>query len=68
MTCPPCPNCSSCDVIRYGHSEDGRQRWRCKSCRRSFTGGSAGRPTLGDRPLTATERQRRWRAKKRQQQ
>ncbi|MFQ6093447.1 MAG: hypothetical protein ACE5OR_12390 [bacterium] len=31
----PCPQCGGKHVIRNGH-KDGRQRWRCKECGRSF--------------------------------
>ena len=32
-----CPRCGSAEVTRKGHSADGRQRWRCKSCGRTFS-------------------------------
>ena len=31
-----CPHCSSSDLQKNGHSENGTQRWRCVSCRKSF--------------------------------
>jgi transposase len=31
-----CPHCSSSDLQKNGHSENGTQRWRCNSCRKSF--------------------------------
>jgi transposase-like protein len=31
-----CPHCASTDVIRFGHFK-GRQRWRCKSCLKTFS-------------------------------
>ena len=31
-----CPHCSSSDLQKNGHSENGAQRWRCLYCRRSF--------------------------------
>jgi transposase-like protein len=31
-----CPACSGAALIRSGHA-CGRQRWRCKGCRRQFT-------------------------------
>lgn len=32
---PGCPHCNSLAVVRNGHA-DGRQRYKCRSCRRSF--------------------------------
>src|SRR6266511_1584590 len=34
-TNPPCPRCGAGATVRKGHSE-GRQRWWCAGCRRSF--------------------------------
>jgi transposase-like protein len=31
-----CPNCNSMDLVKNGHSENGIQRWRCNTCRKSF--------------------------------
>jgi len=31
-----CPHCSGSDLQKNGHSENGTQRWRCISCRKSF--------------------------------
>lgn len=31
-----CPFCQSDDLVKNGHSENGTQRYRCKSCRKSF--------------------------------
>ena len=31
-----CPHCSSSDLQKNGHSENGTQRWRCINCRKSF--------------------------------
>lgn len=31
-----CPNCQSSDIQKNGHSENGTQRWRCKTCKKSF--------------------------------
>ena len=31
-----CPSCHGEDLVKNGHSENGRQRYRCKQCRRSF--------------------------------
>lgn len=32
-----CPRCGSPGVTRKGRGADGRQRWRCKSCGRTFS-------------------------------
>ena len=32
---PPCPHCGGAATVRKGRTE-GRQRWVCRSCRRSF--------------------------------
>ena len=34
-TNPPCPRCGQAATVRKGHTE-GRQRWLCPGCRRSF--------------------------------
>ena len=31
-----CRYCNSADLLKNGHSENGAQRYRCKSCSRSF--------------------------------
>lgn len=31
-----CPNCSGKDVVLWGKTKDGKRRWRCKNCQRSF--------------------------------
>lgn len=31
-----CPACSSSDVIRFGTTECGNQRYRCRACRKTF--------------------------------
>ena len=31
-----CPHCSSSDLQKNGHSENGTQRWRCTHCGKSF--------------------------------
>jgi len=33
---PTCPYCSANGVIRWGRSDGGLQRWRCRGCRRTF--------------------------------
>ena len=31
-----CSHCSSADLHKNGHSENGTQRWRCNDCGKSF--------------------------------
>jgi transposase len=31
-----CTFCGSEDLVKNGHSENGMQRWRCKTCKKSF--------------------------------
>ena len=31
-----CPSCESDNMIKNGHTHNGRQRYKCKSCRRQF--------------------------------
>lgn len=31
-----CPHCDSEDLVKNGHSENETQRYRCKTCRKSF--------------------------------
>lgn len=31
-----CPSCERTDLVKNGHSENGTQRYRCKSCKKSF--------------------------------
>jgi len=31
-----CTFCGSEDLVKNGHSENGTQRWRCNSCKKSF--------------------------------
>ena len=31
-----CTECGSEDLVKNGHSENGTQRWRCKTCKKSF--------------------------------
>lgn len=31
-----CPSCKSTDLVKNGHSKKGTQRYRCKSCKKSF--------------------------------
>ena len=31
-----CPDCNYSSIQKNGHSENGTQHWRCKSCKKSF--------------------------------
>lgn len=31
-----CPHCKSANLTKNGHRPNGTQRWRCKSCQKSF--------------------------------
>jgi len=31
-----CPNCQKTDLVKNGRSQNGTQRYRCKSCKTSF--------------------------------
>jgi transposase len=31
-----CPQCNGDDLVKNGRSENSIQRWRCKSCKKSF--------------------------------
>ena len=31
-----CPSCDKTDIVKNGHSENGTQRYRCKTCKKSF--------------------------------
>ncbi len=62
-------NCIYCDsnTRKNGLTSSGTQRYRCDSCKRSFTGSPVGRPLIGDRPLTSIEYNQRYRAKKKRE-
>jgi transposase-like protein len=32
-----CPDCQGEQVIRFGHTKGGHDRYRCKECRRTFS-------------------------------
>ena len=51
-----CPRCNSRQFVRHGKDEKGRQRYRCKTCRSSFTA-STGKPLSSSRlsPTTWTQ-------------
>lgn len=31
-----CPDCQSAHIVRYGHARNGKQRFRCRTCARTF--------------------------------
>lgn len=33
---PDCRHCGATDTIRHGYTKKGKQRYRCRSCSRSF--------------------------------
>jgi len=39
---PPCPHCGATHIVKNG-SKNGRQRWVCRTCNRSF-GATFGTP------------------------
>jgi transposase-like protein len=47
-----CPSCASTDLVRNGRAPNGKQRYLCRSCRRSF------RDDPQARGYSAEERQR----------
>ena len=49
---PECPHCQGLHVVRNGHA-DGRQRYKCRDCGRSFN-------TLTGTPLARLRRRERW--------
>ena len=49
---PGCPHCQGLHVVRNGHA-DGRQRYKCRDCGRSFN-------TLTGTPLARLRRRERW--------
>lgn len=59
-----CFKCHSQNVRKNGKSGHGFQRWQCQDCKTNTTGNKAGRPTIGDRPMTAKERKRKSRKNK----
>lgn len=58
-----CPHCGACQSQRFGKTKAGTPRLRCRACKRTWTGEKVGRPTIGDRPLTAYEYLKRHREK-----
>ena len=59
-----CPNCQSTNIRGNGKTRHGKLRYICRDCKRSFTGDRTGRPTIGDRPLTRSEIDKRHRGMK----
>lgn len=52
-------------AVKMGLNKSGSQRYKCKLCGKTFSDNTKlGRPLIGDRPMTSTERTRRSRAKK----
>jgi hypothetical protein len=68
MNNPPCPACLKTAVNKNGTNNAGTQQYICLWCDRSFTGGTPGRPTIGDKPLTPAEMQERYRVKQKERQ
>ena len=64
-------NCPQCDrpSVKNGTNRSGSQQYYCRHCKKSFTDSNLtqGRPAIGDRPMTASERKRRSRGKKNEQ-
>ena len=58
-----CNKCHSDRVTKNGKTISGYQRWKCQFCDRSSSDRKTGRPTIGDRPMTAAERKQRSRQK-----
>ena len=44
-----CPHCDSADVMRFGHTRTGKQRYRCHACTRTFCDNPAPRQTSAAR-------------------
>lgn len=58
-----CPNCNATNIGLAGFTNCGFQIYLCKDCKKRFTLNPLGRPLVGDKPLTSTERSRRQYAK-----
>lgn len=64
-----CPHCQSTNTKRNGTAK-GRQRWLCRDCGKSHIEPGTNpphRPTLGARPMTAAERMKASRERKKLQ-
>ncbi|WP_415846813.1 transposase [Vibrio neonatus] len=48
-----CPHCDSADFTKYGTTGCGQQRYKCKSCERTFN-------SLAGTPLARMRRQDKW--------
>lgn len=57
----PCPQCGA-STTKHGKTSSGSQRYRCKACKITITnsGRSAGRPLIGDEPMSGSELYQRW--------
>ena len=62
-----CPRCNSNNYRIGGSTPKGTIRYRCKDCDKTWSDRPIGRPTVGDVAMTDAERQRRSRAKRKNQ-
>lgn len=53
-----CPKCKSSNIGTAGKSPSGKQRYRCRICKHSFTGNNPGRPTINTDGTTLTDTQK----------
>ena len=62
---PKCVHCKSNSVKKNGKTKLGYQQYKCKDCGKHFSDNphGIGRPLIGDKPMTSTERTRRQRSK-----
>lgn len=58
--------CPKCGGSRLTPNDKEKHRWECMDCGKVFTPNpkKSGRPLIGNRPMTATERKRRSRQQK----
>jgi transposase-like protein len=56
-------------IKKHGKTKKGKQRWFCHDCNKTFTPDASprGNKPQGDRALTAAEKMRRYREKKRKE-
>lgn len=40
-----CPKCDSAQIVKYGRTHDGKQRFRCQDCKRQFVEHPSRQPT-----------------------
>jgi len=51
-------------AVKMGRNKSGSQRYKCKKCGKYFSDNlKLGRPLIGEKPMTSTERSRRARFK-----